>query len=131
MFEQLPGSKYTYLEIVDRGSLKWPSDSIVDAVVVLWSIFVAIDGNNSLMTVLVQGASRQILVSLGITYVENNVSETWRNTCSSCSTPYWDILKHLYSVMANCLISNKVKNFNSHIAARGDNSRKAKKFTHN
>ena len=132
LFEQPPDSKYTYLEIVDRGSLKWPSDRIVDAVVVLWRIFVAIDGDNSLMSVLIQGASRQILVSLGIKHIENNLSETWRNACPSCYTPYWDILKYvyLYSIMANCLISNKVKNFNSHIAARGDNSRKANKFTH-
>ena len=35
--------------------------------------------------------------------------------------PLLGYLKYLYSVMANCLISNKVKNFNSHIAARGDN----------
>ena len=89
LFEQLPDSKYTFESgNCSRGLLKWPSDSILDAVVVLWRNFVVIDGNNSLMTVFVQGASRQILVSLGITYIENNVSETWRNTCSSCSTPY-------------------------------------------
>ena len=70
LFEQPLDSKYSYLEIVDRGSLKWPSDRIVDAVVVLWRIFVAIDGDNSLMSVLIQGASRQILVSLGIKQIE-------------------------------------------------------------
>ena len=82
------------MEIVERGSLKKPSNRIVDAVVVLWRIFVAIDGDNSLMSVLIQGASRQILVSLGIKHIENNSSETWRNACPSCYTPYWDILKY-------------------------------------
>ena len=35
-------SKYQYLEFVDRGSLKWPSDVVLEAVVMLCKIFVAI-----------------------------------------------------------------------------------------
>ena len=89
----------------------------------------SIDSNKSLLSVLAQGSYKQILVSLGIEYVEGEYSETWRNTCSSCSTVYWDILRQLFSVMANCLISNKIKNYNSQLAARGD-SRKANKFYH-
>ena len=129
LMEQPQDSRYAYLKIVDRGSLKWPSDVILDSVVILWKIFVSIDNNKSLLLVLAQGSSKQILVSLGIKYIEGEYSETWRNTCSSCSTVYWDILRQLFSVMANCLISNKIKNYNSQLAARGD-SRKAKKFSH-
>ena len=36
-------SRFAYLEIVDRGSLKWPSDTILRAVVYLWKIFVGIN----------------------------------------------------------------------------------------
>ena len=128
LMEQPQESRYAYLKIVDRGSLKLPSDVILESVVILWKIFVSIDSNKSLLLVLAQGSSKQILVSLGITYVEGEYSETWRNTCSFCSTVYWDILRQLFSVMANCLISNKIKNYNSQLAARGD-SRKAKKFS--
>ena len=128
LMEQPQDSRYAYLKIVDRGSLKWPSDVILDSVVILWKIFVSIDNNKSLL-VLAQGSSKQILVSLGIKYIEGEYSETWRNTCSSCSTVYWDILRQLFSVMANCIISNKIKNYNSQLAARGG-SRKANKFSH-
>ena len=55
-------SRFAYLEIVDRGSLKWPSDAILRAVVYLWKIFVGIDNDISLMKELVQGPSKQILV---------------------------------------------------------------------
>ena len=66
LMEQPQDSRYSYLIIVDRGSLKWPSDVILDSVVILWKIFVSIDNNKSLLLVLAQGSSGQILVSLGI-----------------------------------------------------------------
>ena len=65
-------SRFAYLEIVDRGSLKWPSDTILRAVVILWKIFVGIDIDISLKKELVQGPSKQILVSLAIQHIENN-----------------------------------------------------------
>ena len=82
-------SRFAYLEIVDRGSLKWPSDTILRAVVILWKIFVGIDNDISLMKELVQGPSKQILVSLAIQYIENNCNETWGDTCSSCLLAYF------------------------------------------
>ena len=72
------------------------------------NLFVAIDKYNSLMSVLINGPSKQILVSLGIKHVENTISDTWRDVCHSYNTPYWNILNKVFSVMGNCLISNKV-----------------------
>ena len=64
-------SKYQYLEFVDRESLNWPSDVVLEAVVMMYKIFVVIDKDNSLMSVLTNGPSKQILVSLSIKHVEN------------------------------------------------------------
>ena len=66
--------RFAHLEIVYRGSLKWPSDTILRAVVYLCKIFVGIDNDISLMKELVQGPSKQILVSLAIQFIENNCS---------------------------------------------------------
>ena len=106
----------------------WPSETILIAVVILWEIFVGIDKYMLLMKELVQGPLKQILVSLAIQYIENNCSATWGDTCSSCDMVYWHILQKVFGVIANCLISSKVKDFNSHVSFREDNSRKAKKF---
>ena len=48
---ELPEVNYAYLEILDIVPLKWPSERIVDIVAALWRIFVAIDGDYSLMSV--------------------------------------------------------------------------------
>ena len=32
-------SKYKILELIDRGNLRWPSDIVLDAVVLVWKIF--------------------------------------------------------------------------------------------
>ena len=58
-------TKYQYFKFVDRGSLKWPSDVALEAVVMIYKIFVAIDK-----------------------HVENTSSDTWRDVCHSCNTPY-------------------------------------------
>ena len=55
LIEQSNDSRFAYLEIVDRGSLKWPSDAILRAVIIIWKIFVGIDNDISLMTEVVQG----------------------------------------------------------------------------
>ena len=37
--DEPPNSKYKILEFTDRGNLKWPSDIVIDAVVLVWKIF--------------------------------------------------------------------------------------------
>ena len=76
----------------------------------------------------VQRPSRQKLVLLGINYMENECSVACRNTCLIYSVFDWIIFKKLYSVMSNCLISNRIKVYNSSLAARDDHTRETKKL---
>ena len=59
LLDHYEDSKYQYLEFVDRGSLKWPSDVVLEAVVMIYKIFVVIDKDNSLMSVLKNGPSKR------------------------------------------------------------------------
>ena len=36
LMEQPQDSRYAYFKIVDRGSLKWPSDFMLESVVIQW-----------------------------------------------------------------------------------------------
>ena len=50
-----PDSKYKMLEFTDRGDLKWPSDIVIDAVVLFWKIFRLIVQDNDLLIQFVSG----------------------------------------------------------------------------
>ena len=41
-------TKYDLVRYIDRGSLKWPSDIVIESIIVLWKIFTKIDGNETL-----------------------------------------------------------------------------------
>ena len=58
--------------------------------------------------------SRKILVDFTLYYLENSEGfEIWRNSCASCRVCGWSILRRLVFVASNCLIANKIKNYNS------------------
>ena len=37
--EEPPDSKYKFVQIIDRGSLKWPTNNVTDAILTVWSTF--------------------------------------------------------------------------------------------
>ena len=41
--EECTESKYVLISMLDRGSLKWPSDRVIDAIISLWKIFTKIE----------------------------------------------------------------------------------------
>ena len=53
----------TFLDFIDRGNLKWPSDIVLDAVVLVWKVFRVIEQDNDLLTQFAAGSSRKILVN--------------------------------------------------------------------
>ena len=71
-------SKYVLISLLDRGSLKWPSDCVLEAIISLWKIFVKIEQNDHLMQTLIAGPSRKIIIQLAIDLIEENQSESWR-----------------------------------------------------
>ena len=68
-----------------------------------------------------EGSCRQKLVQLSLLVVEEKYCEMWRQWCV-CMVSKWKILKKLFTTVANCILSKKVRNFNSLVVGR-DNSK--------
>ena len=117
---------FSMIELLDRGSLKYPSELVYQALIIMYEIFLKIDNHSNLSTLFYQGACRGKLVQLSLFVVEEKYSEIWRQWCV-CKVPKWEILKKIYTTVANCILSKKVRNFNSLVIGR-DNS-KLQKFS--
>ena len=102
--------QFKLMELFDRGGLKYPSEIVLDSIIVVWQIFIIIEHNSELMIIFLNGPSRKILVDLTLNYLENSEGfEIWRNSCASCRVCVWSIVRRLVFVASNCLIANKVK----------------------
>ena len=123
-------SKYRLIQIIDRGSLKWPSSCVIDAIITLWKLFSAIENQPGLLGSFVTGPSRKILIHLTITVLENEQADIWRDMYNSCGTLMWDILAKLLTSTSNCILSNKIKNMNALLPLKSivENTRKLKKL---
>ena len=112
--------------------MKWPSDIVLDAVVLVWKVFRVIEQDNDLLTQFAAGSSRKILVNLSIKWLEDVQCEHWRNKCQSCNLFGWDYLKRILTITSNCIIANKVKILNSTVVSLSrerQTTRKLKKLT--
>ena len=78
---------------MDRGSLKWPSDDVVDSIVVLWKIFMKIEEDEVLKKLFYCSPSRQMLIQLAERVLVDEYSEYWRRSCPNCATLGWNIVK--------------------------------------
>ena len=126
LIDELPLSQYKLLELSDRGNLKYPSELVLESIVIAWKIFFIIENNSELMSILVQGPSRKILVDLTLKSIADY--KLWMNICSFCAVRGCHILHRLVFVSANCFLANKVKNYNSMVISKGMEKRKLKKF---
>ena len=70
-FKEAPDSKYKLIQIIDRVSVKWPRNSVIEATVTVWKVIPLIENNPTLMDDYMTGPSRSILVSLSTTIIEN------------------------------------------------------------
>ena len=82
----LEPSKYKLIEFMDRGGLKWPSDIALSLVILVWKIFISIEGNQKIWEIFVIGRCRNILVELSKNLLQVADSDHWRNTCPQCDT---------------------------------------------
>ena len=55
-------SEFKLLQLTDRGGLKYPSEPVLNYILVLWKTFYAIENDKELLAKLVGGPSRKILV---------------------------------------------------------------------
>ena len=53
-------TKYDLVRYIDRGSLKWPSDIVIESIIVLWKIFTKLDENESLKKQFYSSPSRKV-----------------------------------------------------------------------
>ena len=117
--EGLSQSDFKLLELTDRGSLKYPSEPVLESILTLWKLFSAIENDRQLMTLLVDGPARNILVELSIIYIENCCySDVWISNCPKCKILKHNIPRKLVFVAANCFVANKVKNYNSMVITK-------------
>ena len=122
--------EFKLIELSDRGGLKYPSEIVLDAIIVVWKLFILIENNSELMSLFLGGPSRKILVDLTLNYLEDsNECDSWKYTCPSCNVCGLSIVRRLIFVASNCLIANKVKNYNSIVVSKGIEKRKLKKFS--
>ena len=123
-------SEFKLLQLTDRGLLKYPSEPVFYVVIILWKIFVLIESDDKLLTLFVEGLSRKILVQLTLIFIgeiaDNNI---WRSNCVNCDACRWKIERKLVFTAANCIIANKIKNYNSLLRSRAIEKRKLKKFS--
>ena len=127
--EEPSDSKYRLIQIIDRGSLKWPSSCVIDAIITK-KLFSAIENQPGLLGSFVTGPSRKIRIHLTITVLENEQADIWRDMCNSCGTLMSDILAKLLTSTSNCILSNKIKNLNALLPLKSivENTRKLKKL---
>ena len=126
LMDESCGPKYKLLQLSDQGGLKYPSELVLDSIIIIWKILTCIENNNDLMALFVEGPSRKILMDLSMCFifdVDNNC-KGWKNACSSCSVDGSLILSRLILMEGNCLIANKVKNYNSRVCSKGLEKRK-------
>ena len=122
---------YKFIQLIDRGALKWPSHIVIDSIIIVLKIYMTIEGDYNLMQQFLALPSRKILIQLTITYIEDTQCVNWRNTCRSCNQQGWTILRKITSIATNCILTNKVRNVNSRLrelANSNSENRKIKKF---
>ena len=124
----IDATKYDLVKYVDRGSLKWPSDNVVDSIVVLWKIFMKIE-DEVLKKLFYCSPSRQMLIQLAERVLVDEYSEQlWKRSCPNCATLGWNIVKKILTIGTNCILANKIRNVNSQITSERQDSRKCKKI---
>ena len=95
-------------------------------------IFKNIENYCKLVTLLVDGPARNILVELAIIYTEDSCdSDVWISSCPRCKILKHNILRKLVFVAANCFIANKVKNYYSMVITKTCGKRKLRILTNN
>ena len=112
---------FSLINLLDRGSLKYPSENVYQSVVTMYEIFIKIDNHPNLSRRFYEGPCRRKLVDISLLEIERNSSEIWRGWCI-CMASKWDILNKLLTTVANCILSKKVKNSNNTVVGR-DNTK--------
>ena len=108
---------FSLIDLLDRGSLKYPSESVYESVVIMYEIFIKIENDSSLSKIFYESSCRKNLIQLAILDVEQKHSEIWRGWCV-CMTSKWEMLNILFTTVANCILSKKVRNFNDIVVGR-------------
>ena len=116
------GSQSILIELLDRRSLKYPSSHVLECIKVIFDIFSKIAGHKVQFENFYSGRTK--LVQLACATMELEHGTLWRFVCK-CNISWWDILRKLFIAVSNCLLSNKVKNYNVLVLKR-DNSKPTK-----
>ena len=115
------GSQYTLIDLVDRGSLKYPSRCVVKCVKIVYETFLQIDKCESLCKEFYPGPSRSLLACISLSITEDRYSYIWKDRCF-CGVWNWDILRKLRITWSNIILSKRVRNYNAMVLKK-DNTK--------
>ena len=121
------GSQFILIDLLDRGSLKYPSIAVIDCVNIVYETFMKIDSSELLSKKFFVGPCRTILIRISMKLIEDELISNWRECCDDCEVWRWDILKKIILTVSNCILSKKVKNYNN-MVVKSYNS-KLKKYS--
>ena len=102
------------MHLTDRGGLKYPSEPVLDSILVLWKRFYAIENNKELLAKLVSGPSRKMSVELTLMYLEdsdNHDTNIWNLIVFNCIQS--EYLAETCFYRSESLSPNQVKNYHS------------------
>ena len=115
------------LSLSDRGGLIYPSEVVLESIVTAWKIFTCIENDSELMEIFVKGPCRKVLVDLSMNVIlEAGGCQLWSEQCVSCSVNGFHVLQKILFVTGNCLLANKVKNYNPMVIFKSTEKRKLK-----
>ena len=115
------------IQLTDRGSLKWPSQPLIEATITLWNLYLQIETNPEIFAALIKSQPRSVLAELTVQKIVSNDCELWRHYCSDCHSFGCDIFRKIIQSTNNCILSKQVKNMNSSSKYAAE-ARKIKKF---
>ena len=122
----LNDTRFSMIELLDRSSLKYPSKIVYQFLLIMYELFLKIDDHSHLSKIMYEGSCRKKLFQLSLIVVKEACCEICREWCV-CMVPKWEILKKIYTTVANCIFSKKARNFNSIVV--GWDNRKLQKFS--
>ena len=120
------GSQFIIIELLDRGSLKYPSIAVSECAKIVYETFIKINSSEILSKNFFVGPCRTMLVRISMKLIEDDLIGKWRKWCD-CKAWRWDILQKIILTVSNCILSKKVKNYNT-MVVKSDNS-KLKKYS--
>ena len=119
---------HNYIDIINRGDLKYPTENIVIIISVAYLIFKElISEKYEKDFVHAESKQHELFMKIIIENLRTNNIAWMNDRCSECNYPYDSIVMHIIKSFSNICLNNYVKNVSSKSLEKNE-ERKIKKF---